>query len=109
MNKTDFEYEVYKTGTSGFKAQFYNVIQGKKNIIGNFKKELDANKAYMEYQYSFYKEHKFLLPKNIVHSPNGSRFIFTLQFKGKSHISKTFNTVQQCLRFKSDIIYEMTR
>lgn len=88
-----FKNGISKTESGSFRVTFWNPLTKTQRVIKTCKTEGEATLAYNEYQWDFYREHNYLLPKGIsTHcDANGNKY-FLLQ--GKSfRIDKSEKTI----------------
>lgn len=95
---------IYQNKSGGYAPRFWDFINTKWVYFGTFKDLNDAEDILSEYQYNFYKDRTYLLPKGISLSHAKKKFIYAVAWEGKTIINKSFKLLEDALNFKEKFI-----
>ena len=100
--KKEFKNGVSEIKSGSYRVTFWNPISGMQKVIKTLKNYEEACEFYNEYQWDFYKEHKYLLPKGVsLHLSRSNKKTFcvsaktiNIDFKSKKITLGYFRNVQ---------------
>lgn len=104
MSRDKFDYGVYKQKENYWLIQFYNPISYEKEYITSSNDYKKACNIYSKHQFEFYLDHRYLLPKNISVDTKRCKFIYSVQFEGRTIISKGFDTIQLASKYRDSLL-----
>ena len=84
MNTQGTEYGTYLTGKKGYQAVVSNPLTKEKTYLGYHKTKDEAQAVLNEWNFNFFSEHSWILPRCISVSRRDKVFVFCITLKEKT-------------------------
>lgn len=101
MNKeTRYGGVTYKAKDKGWQVNSWNPLIQKTVYVGFYKEEKEANDAVNEWNYNFFSENAWLLPKGISINRRDKAFSFSIIVRNRTIIIGTYKNLDEAVKAK---------